>query len=186
MPFQVQAGEAFLARPSDTFPLYFYARANKYDSNYYADDPKKVAYGPDDEVRRNLWVNNVVYELPFGNGKRLGEMGPRCRRVIGGWQVAGTINWGGGLPWTPGIRARLYLEEDVGVCRPNKAREPSTLERALRCCYANGYFLHASSDYRQIAIYRGQRFSDPGLNNSATSGMTVSGGRGCLRGVPRL
>jgi hypothetical protein len=45
--------------------------------------------------------------------------------VVGGWQLTNTTNWSSGLPWTPsfggdGLTAGCGLEEDVGVCRPNK------------------------------------------------------------------
>jgi hypothetical protein len=98
---------------------YTFAHANKYDSNYYADDPK-VAYGPSDEVRNHLWVNNVVYELPIGRGKMFGGNSNRAEDlIIGGWQIAGTTTWGSGLPWTPSFN-ECGPEEDVGVCRPDK------------------------------------------------------------------
>ena len=98
---------------------YTFAHANKYDSNYYTDDPK-VAYGPSDEVRNHLWVNNVVYELPFGRGKMFAGNSNRAEDLlVGGWQIAGTTTWGSGLPWTPSFNG-CGLDEDVGVCRPNK------------------------------------------------------------------
>jgi hypothetical protein len=98
---------------------YTYADANKYDSNYYVDNPR-VAYGPDDEVRKDLWVNNVVYELPFGRGKMFGGNSGRAEDLIlGGWELAGTTTWGSGLPWTPSF-GECGPEEDVGLCRPNR------------------------------------------------------------------
>ncbi|MGC2818126.1 MAG: hypothetical protein WA198_00490, partial [Candidatus Sulfotelmatobacter sp.] len=96
-----------------------FAHAYKYDSTYYADDPA-VAYGPDDQVRNSVWVNNVVYEFPFGKGKMFaGNSGRAEDLVIGGWQISGTTTWGSGLPWTPSTN-ECGAEEDVGVCRPNK------------------------------------------------------------------
>ena len=98
---------------------YTFAHANKYDSTYYVDNPA-VAYGPDDQVRNHVWVNNVVYELPFGKGKMFGGSARGVEDVfIGGWQITGTTTWGSGLPWTPSTN-ECGSEEDVGVCRPNK------------------------------------------------------------------
>jgi hypothetical protein len=98
---------------------YTFAKAYKYDSNYYVDN-QKIAYGPDDEVRDHLWVNNLVYELPFGRGRMLaGNAGRAEDLVIGGWQISGTTTWGSGLPWTPSFN-ECGPEEDVGVCRPNQ------------------------------------------------------------------
>jgi hypothetical protein len=50
---------------------YTFADAYKYDNNYYAISPG-IAYGPDDQVRNQVWVNNVVYALPFGRGQPFG------------------------------------------------------------------------------------------------------------------
>src|SRR6202041_3124168 len=64
--FQVKLEKRF----SHGFQLlshYTFAHAYKYDSSYFPNDPK-VAYGPDDQVRNQVWVNNLVYELPFGKG----------------------------------------------------------------------------------------------------------------------
>jgi|HubBroStandDraft_6_1064221.scaffolds.fasta_scaffold00047_47 hypothetical protein len=98
---------------------YTFAHAYKYDSNYYADGPA-VAYGPDDEVRNHLWVNNAVYDLPFGRGKMFAANSSRAEDLIfGGWQIAGTTTWGSGLPWTPSFSG-CGTDEDVGVCRPNR------------------------------------------------------------------
>ena len=98
---------------------YTFAHAYKYDSSYYPDDPR-VAYGPDDQVRNQVWVNNVVYELPFGKGKMFGSNAHSWENeIIGGWQLTGTTTWGSGLPWTPSTN-ECGGEEDVGVCRPDK------------------------------------------------------------------
>ncbi len=98
---------------------YTFAHAYKYDNNYYPDDPA-VAYGPDDQVRDSVWVNNVVYELPFGKGKMfVGNAGRAEDLIIGGWQITGTTTWGSGLPWTPSTN-ECGGEEDVGICRPSK------------------------------------------------------------------
>jgi len=98
---------------------YTFAHANKYDSNYYADDPA-VAYGPDDQVRNHVWVTSGVYALPFGKGQSFaGNAGRAEDLIIGGWQISGTTNWSSGLPWTPSF-SECGNEEDVGVCRPNR------------------------------------------------------------------
>jgi hypothetical protein len=98
---------------------YTFAHAYKYDNNYYADSPG-LAYGPDDEVRNHVWVNNLVYELPFGKGKPFAGSAHGIENVlIGGWQVTGTTTWASGLPWTPSY-GECGGEEDVGICRPDK------------------------------------------------------------------
>jgi len=99
---------------------YTYAHANKYDSNYYADN-HPYAYGPDDQVRNHVWVTEFVYELPFGKGKAFaGSSGRLEDTIIGGWQITGTTNWSSGLPWTPSF-SNCGQVNDLGLCRPNKA-----------------------------------------------------------------
>jgi len=99
---------------------YTYAHTMHYDSNYYAVDPR-IAYGPDDQSRKHVWVSNVVYELPVGKGKKyIGDANTLMDYVVGGWRLTNTTNWSGGLPWTP-TYSNCSADEDVGVCRPNRA-----------------------------------------------------------------
>jgi len=98
---------------------YTYARANAYNSSYYAIS-HPISYGPNDFVRRQVWVFNPVYQLPFGKGKQfLGNASRGMNYVVGGWQVSNSTNWSSGLPWTPTTN-ECGGEQDVGICRPNK------------------------------------------------------------------
>ncbi len=118
--FQVEL-EKRLSHGLQVLSHYTFAHAYKYDSTYYIDDPK-IAYGPDDEVRNQMWVNNVVYQLPFGRGQMFGGNSSRAEDLaIGGWQISGTTTWGSGLPWTPSF-GECGLETDISgtICRPNK------------------------------------------------------------------
>jgi len=100
--------------------FYNFAHAYHYDSNFYVDN-KAIAYGPDDNIRNHQWISDLVYQLPFGKGQKFaGGVSRAVDEVIGGWQISGTANWSGGLPWTPGLSGGLCnLEQDTGVCRPN-------------------------------------------------------------------
>jgi hypothetical protein len=148
---------------------YTFAHANKYDSNYFADS-HPIAYGPDDQVRNHVWVTEAVYELPFGRGKAfVGNAGRAEDLIIGGWQITGTTNWSGGLPWTPSFN-ECNPEQDVGVCRPNKGSGSFPL--------GVGSLQHpaGSNPYRQfftpvpdIVITPG-RFTDPGIGNLGNIG----------------
>jgi hypothetical protein len=78
-----------------------------------------VAYGPDDQNRNQVFVLNLVYQLPFGKGKAFGGNAGKAENLaIGGWQISATTNWSSGLPFTPSF-ANCGQTEDVGVCRPN-------------------------------------------------------------------
>lgn len=116
--FQVELERRF-SHGLQVLSHYTFAHAYKYDSSYYADDPR-IAYGPDDEVRNHMWVNNVVYALPFGRGQMFAANAHKAEDlIIGGWQISGTTTWGSGLPWTPSTN-ECGGEQDVGVCRPNR------------------------------------------------------------------
>ena len=99
---------------------YTFSRARFHDSNYYGIDPT-VAYGPDDQNRNHAWVTNILYELPFGKGKRyMSNANTLTDYLVGGWRLTNTTNWSGGLPWTASY-SNCSQDEDVGVCRPNRA-----------------------------------------------------------------
>ena len=100
--------------------FYTWSRALHYgDQNYYAISPA-IAYGPWDQNRSQVFVTNMVWDLPFGKGKTFAGNASRAEDlVIGGWQITGTLNWSSGLPFTPSYGA-CNSDEDVGVCRPNK------------------------------------------------------------------
>lgn len=99
---------------------YTFADTKHYDGNYYAVNPR-VAYGPDDQSRKHVWVSNVVYELPVGKGKKyMGDANTLMDYVVGGWRLTSTTNWSGGLPFTPSY-SDCGEDQDVGVCRPNIA-----------------------------------------------------------------
>jgi Carboxypeptidase regulatory-like domain/TonB dependent receptor len=142
---------------------YTFAHANAYDSNYYAIS-HPIAYGPDSQVRTHVWVAELSYELPFGKGKTFaGNAGRVQDLLIGGWQVSGTTNWSGGLPWTPSFN-NCSKDEDVGVCRPNHGTG------AFRTGVGSLQHPAGANPYRQfftplqdITVVSGQPFADPGV-----------------------
>jgi len=98
---------------------YTFSRARFYDNNYFAIDPK-VAYGPMNVNRNHVWVTNVLYELPFGKGKKyMSGANTLTDYLIGGWRLTSITDWSGGLPWTPRYND-CDKDQDVGVCRPNR------------------------------------------------------------------
>jgi hypothetical protein len=150
---------------------YTFAHAYKYDSNYYADDPK-IAYGPDDEVRNHLWVNNVVYDFPFGRGKMFAGNSSRVEDLlIGGWQIAGTTTWGSGLPWTPSF-STCGLDEDLNngtLCRPNKGTGsfPIGAGSFNPITHEVPFFTPVPSIFQ---VTSGSPFTDPGVGNIGNIG----------------
>lgn len=99
---------------------YTFSRAYFHDSNYYAID-HAIAYGPMDQNRNHVWVTSILYELPFGKGKKyMSNANTATDYIVGGWRLTGATNWSGGLPWTPSYKD-CDKDEDVGVCRPDRA-----------------------------------------------------------------
>jgi len=101
---------------------YTWSRALNYtggNNGYFAVTPR-VAWGPDDQNRPQVFVANVVYFLPFGKGKQFGANASRAmNEVIGGWQTTFTTNWSAGLPFTATYN-ECNSDQDVGVCNPMK------------------------------------------------------------------
>src|SRR5271165_5108007 len=98
---------------------YTWSRALNYNQGYYEVN-HHVAYGPDDQNRPQVFVLNLVYQLPFGKGKAFGGNASKWENeVIGGWQFTSTSNYSAGLPFTPTFNECGAIN-DVGVCWPNK------------------------------------------------------------------
>jgi hypothetical protein len=148
---------------------YTFAHADKYDSNYY-DISHPIAYGPDDQVRTHVWVTSTVYELPFGRGKTFaGNAGRAEDLVVGGWQITGTTNWSGGLPWTPSFN-ECGAEEDVGVCRPNYVGGFHTSVGSFQHNSSGQPFVQFFNPVPNIVTTPGP-FGDPGIGNLGNVGV---------------
>jgi carboxypeptidase family protein/TonB-dependent receptor-like protein len=144
---------------------YTFSHANNFDSNYYVDDPR-IAYGPDDDSRNQVWVTSIVYELPFGRGKMFGSgVGKAGDYLIGGWQINTTTNWSSGLPFTPST-GECNSEQDVGVCRPNAGSGSFALG-------GNSFnpVTHSVQFFTPVAL--GGAFTDPGVGNLGNAGRNI-------------
>ncbi len=168
--FQVEVEKRF-SHGLQVLSHYTFAHAYAYGGTYYANDPK-VAYGPDDEVRNHLWVNNVVYQLPFGRGQSFVGNASRLEdEIIGGWQISGTTTYGSGLPWSPTFSG-CGLDNDVNVCYPSKgtgsfhahAGSYNSLTREVQ------FFTPVPTILGQTS---GGPFIDPGIGNIGNYGYDV-------------
>ncbi len=56
--------------------------------------------GNDASIRRQYFVGNYVYELPFGTGRRFASSSNVLNLIIGGWQTNGILTLGSGLPYS--------------------------------------------------------------------------------------
>jgi hypothetical protein len=113
---RVSKGLQFLAH-------YTYSKAYNYNDAYFSVG-KKFAWGPDDFNRNHVFVINTVYELPVGRGKTfMGSAGRVTDLLVGGWQLTNTLNYSGGLPFTPSLGECGQIS-DAGPCRPNATGTP--------------------------------------------------------------
>jgi outer membrane receptor protein involved in Fe transport len=153
--------------------FYNYAKGYHYDSNFYVDN-KAIAHGPDDNLRNHQWVTSLIYQLPFGKGQSFGGgVGRGMDAVIGGWQIAGTITWAGGLPWTPGLSGAVCnLEQDTGICRPNTGSGSFKIGAGSFVHDARGHYVQYFTPVADTvnpatgvtSLPTGNGFSDPGIN----------------------
>jgi outer membrane receptor protein involved in Fe transport len=140
---------------------YTYSHADGYDSNYYAIS-HKIAWGPVDFNRNQVFVFNTVYELPFGKGKKfMGNASKPVDYIVGGWQLSNTTNWSAGLPWTPSFH-ECGPEEDVNVCRPNKGT--GTLHTGVGKLDPIAHTITYFTPLPNIVTSPGV-FTDPGIGN---------------------
>jgi len=97
---------------------YTFSHAYDYDATYF-DVQKSFAWGPNPYNRNQVFVANVIYELPVGRGKKfMGDAGRVKDLLVGGWQISNTTTYGTGLPWTASL-SNCGQVSDAGPCRPN-------------------------------------------------------------------
>lgn len=61
---------------------------------------RSLNYAPSDFDRRHSLQANFAVELPFGRGRRFASEAGWLEHVIGGWELAGSIAWTSGRPFT--------------------------------------------------------------------------------------
>ena len=94
-----------------------------FDGTYYNQDAK-LARGPSNNNREQVFFVATLYELPFGNGRKFLSNAPRAvDLLLGGWQVNGTHSWMSGQPFTPSYRD-CNSDRDTGWCRPDIVGDP--------------------------------------------------------------
>jgi hypothetical protein len=80
---------------------------------------RKLNYAWSDFDRRHVFQGTFVYELPFGKGKRFaGNASRLVDEIVGGWQLAGTVLWTSGRPFTvySGINTLSNVVQSTADC----------------------------------------------------------------------
>lgn len=66
---------------------------------------------------RHRTSQSVIYNLPFGTGRRFGISNSVARAVLSGWQVNGILTLQSGLPFTPTLATSV---SNAGASRPDR------------------------------------------------------------------
>ncbi|HEV2706414.1 MAG TPA: TonB-dependent receptor [Pyrinomonadaceae bacterium] len=62
---------------------------------------RRLNYARSDFDRRHALQGYMVYDLPFGRGRRfLGDTNPVLNQIVGGWEIASSLIWQSGRPFT--------------------------------------------------------------------------------------
>jgi hypothetical protein len=71
-------------------------------------------YGLSDFSSANTLVGQIVYELPFGHGRKF-AVPSYVEPIVGGWRVSSLFQWHGGVPFTPVIQSGIATTIDPGL-----------------------------------------------------------------------
>jgi Carboxypeptidase regulatory-like domain len=77
-------------------------------------------YARNDFDRTHTFVQSIVYDLPFGNGKRWASSGPAAA-IIGGWRVSTLMTIMSGLPLN-------FSASSAGLKAPNNNNTPDLVQ----------------------------------------------------------
>lgn len=135
-------------------------------------------YGQSDYNTPIINVTSLVYELPFGRGRRFGNgLNPVVDAVLGGWQVSAVSTAQAGTPfnitYTPNATQLASTQitasyRGVNLYRPNRiAGQPLTLGRSVR---------QANTGYVQYINYAALQL--PGITNAAGTLLSPFGNLG--------
>jgi hypothetical protein len=97
-----------------------------YQSAY---DPS-ANYGSSNFDVRNAFKGYAVYDLPIGHGEPFLNSSRTLDEIIGGWQIAPTIVWTSGNPFTP-VMANNTSYSQAGAQYPNQIGDPHSGRQTL-------------------------------------------------------
>lgn len=106
--------------------------------------------GPTPQDMRHRFVGSIVYELPFGTGKRFGNgWNKALDAVAGGWSIGSIVTVTTGTPATPGVQGRPSNINDInGGDRPDVVSGvPTTLDNPDRDGWWNEAALAVPAPY---------------------------------------
>ena len=105
------------------------------DQNGYWTWDHHITHLRDSNVRAQALTSYGSYDLPFGRGKQFAQNVNRATdMIIGGWQIAYSLNWSGGLPYSVNMGGGFGNNQDcnhntggsAAPCRPNTSGHMKT------------------------------------------------------------
>ncbi len=114
---------------------YTWSNARDNESDYFFIN-SRADYGNSYYNRRNAFVANANWDLPFGHNHFLGGHVPGfVNQIIGGFSMNGVVTAQGGLPFTPSY-SECGADEDIDgpggtLCRPNVALNAFNLHKGV-------------------------------------------------------
>jgi hypothetical protein len=127
----------------------------------------------DSNVRAQAFTSYGSYELPFGRGKQFApNANAIANQIIGGWQLAYSLNWSGGLPYSVNMGGGFGANQDCNhntggsgaPCRPNTSGHMKT---GLYDPANNG---SSGTISKNFFVSQPQLFSFPGLDVIGNAG----------------
>jgi hypothetical protein len=83
------------------------------DQNGYWTWDHHITHLRDSNVRAQALTSYGSYDLPFGRGKQFAQNVNRITdMIIGGWQIAYSLNWSGGLPFSVNMGGGFGANQD--------------------------------------------------------------------------
>jgi hypothetical protein len=98
-----------------------------------AHDPA-ANYGASNFDVRNAFKANAIYDLPVGKGRTFLNSNALLDTLVGGWQIAPTIVWTSGIPFTPRESTNTSYSQ-AGDWYPNQVGNPRPAHRTIQEWY---------------------------------------------------
>jgi hypothetical protein len=103
--------------------------------NDYYQRPYNVGanYGASNFDQRNSFKTAVLYDLPFGKGRQFLNSNWLADETIGGWQIAPSIIWSSGVPYSLITSADNSFDlKGNGKQYPNQVGNPNPSHRSIQ------------------------------------------------------
>jgi hypothetical protein len=103
--------------------------------NDYYQNPYNVSanYGASNFDQRNSFKTAVLYDLPFGKGREFLNSNSLLDATIGGWQIAPSIIWSSGVPYSIIMSADNSFDlKGNGKQYPNQLGNPNSSHQSIQ------------------------------------------------------